>query len=204
MLSLYAKIFLVCLFFGTSATQRNEPEKVVTPHQVTQYDKAGPYSIGNTLTFAERNQLLSRVRSFLWDHWSQRRPGQLQVTVYTVEGDPTTYVFFTEKDSKDRWCIRSKSESVIAKLLKPAKHRDSKRRKSYTTKSSDLTRRRVKLFQAVKNGSRIPINFDLKATRDPRISSGEVKGGWPGRKSLDDFGCPVLGFGGRGFFIGSA
>src|SRR6266702_1485336 len=94
MLSLYAKIFLVCLFFGTSATQRNEPEKVVTPHQVTQYDKAGPYSIGNTLTFAERNQLLSRVRSFLWDHWSQRRPGQLQVTVYTVEGDPTTYVFF--------------------------------------------------------------------------------------------------------------
>ncbi len=29
-------------------------------------------------------------------------------------------------------------------------------------------------------------------------------GGWPGRKSLDDFGCPVLGFGGRGFFIGSA
>ncbi|SRR6266568_3330148 len=120
MLSLYAKIFLVCLFFGTSATQRNEPEKVVTPHQVTQYDKAGPYSIGNTLTFAERNQLLSRVRSFLWDHWSQRRPGQLQVTVYTVEGDPTTYVFFTEKDSKDRWCIRSKSESVIAKLLKPS------------------------------------------------------------------------------------
>src|SRR6266567_2651066 len=105
MLSLHAKIFLLCLFFGSSANQRNE------------LDKGGPYSIGNTLTFGERNQLLSKVRSFLWDHWSQQRLGQLQVTVYTVEGDPTTYVFFIEKDPKDRWCIRSRSESVIAKLL---------------------------------------------------------------------------------------
>ncbi len=34
---------------------------------------------------------------------------------------------------------------------------------------------------------------------DPQSLNRYSYGGWPGRKSLDDFGCPVLGFGGRGF-----
>src|SRR6267378_282872 len=97
----------------------SETQKAVTPHETTRHDKAGPYSIGNSLPFAERNQLLSKARSFLWDHWSHQLLGQLQVTVYTIEGDPTTYVFFVEKDSRDRWCVRSESESVITRLLKP-------------------------------------------------------------------------------------
>ena len=75
---------------------------------------------------------------------------------------------------------------------------DSKHRKLHTTKSSDLTQGRVRLFQAAKNGSRIRIDFDLKATRDPRISSGEEKKGVTWRMTLasrQGVGA-ALGFGG--------
>jgi hypothetical protein len=82
-------------------------------------DKAGPYSLSNGLTGFQRDQLLTQIRSFLWDHWANERKGELEATAYTIEGDPTTYTFLIESDAKGKWCIRAKSESIIAALLKP-------------------------------------------------------------------------------------
>jgi hypothetical protein len=84
-----------------------------------QIDKAGPYFLKNNLEESRTNRVLAEIRGFLWNHLLEHRLGRLQVTVYTVEGDPTTYVFSIEGDTKDCWYIRAKSESIVAALLKP-------------------------------------------------------------------------------------
>lgn len=123
MSSLKLAELLISLLLGVSVIQQGMGEKASQPHKATLEDKAGPYSLGNNLSLAQTNRLLSKIRGFLWDHWSEDRPGQLQATVYTVEGDPTTYIFFVEKDSKGHWCIRAKSESVVAKIPEPGETR---------------------------------------------------------------------------------
>jgi hypothetical protein len=50
-------------------------------------------------------------RDFLWEHWTQKRPARVVVTVYTIEGDPTTYNLFVEFDRGQRWRVVAKYES---------------------------------------------------------------------------------------------
>jgi hypothetical protein len=118
MFSLSAITLVVCLSFHFVVVQQVSSEKSLSDLNA-QYDKAGPYSIGDDLSPSRRDKLLTEIRGFLWEHWINKRPGQLRVTVYTIEGDPTTYNFFIEKDPRENWFIRAKSESVIAALLKP-------------------------------------------------------------------------------------
>jgi len=107
----------VCLLLQSSAVQRQNPLGNLASQEIPQYDKAGPYSLNNGLSLAERGQVLSTVRNFLWDHWAAQRPGQLQVTAYTIEGDPTTWTVFVERDKKNHWRVRAKWESIQAALL---------------------------------------------------------------------------------------
>jgi hypothetical protein len=72
-----------------------------------QNETAGPFDISNGITSAEKDQIRSKIRSFLWDHLREMRPAQLLVTVYTIEGEPTTYTFFIERDEKGHWGIRA-------------------------------------------------------------------------------------------------
>jgi hypothetical protein len=154
-------LFLLLAAVSTNAATLRGTVRDSEP-EAAQYEKAGPYSIGNTLTFAESNQLLAKVRSFLWDHWSHQLLGQLQVTVYTIEGDPTTYVFFIEKDSKGRWCIRSQSESAIAALLKPG---EAPRRETQRVIYYEIDRLDSETSKVIPNGEkRPPDTYKLRLT----------------------------------------
>ena len=85
----------------------------------TDPDKAGPYYLEWAMLPDKREQSLSRIRAFLWDHLEGQRIGELQVTAYSIEGDPITWNFFVESDPKGKWRIRAKYESIIAVLRKP-------------------------------------------------------------------------------------
>lgn len=41
------------------------------------------------------------------------------MTAYTIEGDPTTWNFLVENDSKGKWRVRAKYDSIFAALRKP-------------------------------------------------------------------------------------
>ena len=50
----------------------------------------------------ERDPLLARARSFLWEHWRDRRPAYLIVTMSSVDARTTAHIF-VEPDETGRW-----------------------------------------------------------------------------------------------------
>ena len=112
-------IFLIpALLLWPSFFKQEGSRSITKPsvQQERQYDNAGPYVIANNTPLARRNEILARIRGFLWDHWSGRRLGHLDVTVFTVEGDPTAYKFAVETDAKGRWGIHTEITLVIRGL----------------------------------------------------------------------------------------
>jgi hypothetical protein len=81
------------------------------------YDKAGPYSIDNEPPFEKRERMAGEIRSFLWEHWKERRLGVLRAVFFSIEGDHTSSKFFVEPDSSGHWRITVVSQTVISALL---------------------------------------------------------------------------------------
>ena len=70
-------------------------------------DSGGPYEITNKDMLSGQNlQKEAEIRNFLWEHWSQRRPGSLVETKYSKEGVPTTMKFVLEADRGGLWGMR--------------------------------------------------------------------------------------------------
>ena len=67
----------------------------------------------------KREAQLAEVREFLWRHWNQREPSQLEATFYSLEGDPGRYRIFVKPDKKGRWQIIVEFEQIEAALLPP-------------------------------------------------------------------------------------
>lgn len=72
---------------------------------LTLYDKTGPFAIDKRLAKEAHNAILVQIRSFLWDHWQQRRHGHLVINSHNIAGYPTIYKFFVEPDATGRWHI---------------------------------------------------------------------------------------------------
>jgi hypothetical protein len=69
------------------------------------YEKAGPYNLELMLDAQVRASKEAAVREFLWDHWQQRRLGQVTVTRYSREGEPSASFYFVEPDERGIWRI---------------------------------------------------------------------------------------------------
>jgi hypothetical protein len=78
-----------------------------SPNSSTHYEIAGPYNAGNELSRREKDEILTRIREFLWDHYDGRMPGKLEATFYTIEGEPTHYLFFVDTGPTGEWGIRA-------------------------------------------------------------------------------------------------
>jgi|GEM_PF-7004893 len=59
----------------------------------------------------ELEEMRSKLRAFLRENWSQRRPGCITATIYTIEGDPTTTTFYVEPDKNGTWRVATEYES---------------------------------------------------------------------------------------------
>ena len=97
------------------------------------YDKAGPYTIDYEPPF-KGDKNLGEIRSFLWEHWKDRRLGVVKATFYTIEGDATISTSFVEPDAKGCWRISIESVSRISALLPKGK----KTRREITREDYDL------------------------------------------------------------------
>ena len=53
----------------------------------------------------DREDILTKIRAFLWERLSQRETGNVRVTFYTLEGDPTRWDF-SVVPLQGQWCIR--------------------------------------------------------------------------------------------------
>src|SRR5215475_9731892 len=81
------RIYIICLliplpFIGHAGLTQN-------PRDLTRYDDGGAF---------DGRQMMPKLRRFLWEHWTQKRLAHVVVTLYSIEGDPTTYNLFIEPD----------------------------------------------------------------------------------------------------------
>jgi hypothetical protein len=54
---------------------------------------------------AERNVPITfRARSFLWEHWRDKKPGYLTITASSADATSTSHIF-VEEDEKGRWRV---------------------------------------------------------------------------------------------------
>jgi hypothetical protein len=70
-------------------------------------NRAGPYLVHNGLTSSEKENMLSEIREFLWEKFVSRQLAQLRATFFTIEGEPTSYTFHTERLNDKKWCVRA-------------------------------------------------------------------------------------------------
>ena len=64
----------------------------------------------------EHEAMRSKLRDFLWTHWSRKKPGRVTAIFYTIEGDPTTTNFYIEPNENENWVIGTESESICCVL----------------------------------------------------------------------------------------
>jgi hypothetical protein len=73
---------------------------------LSSYDKGGSFNFRLSLYLSKPdtvNEMKFQLRSFLWNHWRERRLGYLEATFYSVEGVPTNSMIYIEKDVGGRW-----------------------------------------------------------------------------------------------------
>jgi nuclear transport factor 2 (NTF2) superfamily protein len=79
---------------------------------LSRYKDGGTYDLKWSRSGAELEEMRSKLRAFLWERWSKRRPGRITATIYTIEGDPTTTTFYVEPDKNGDWRVATEYESV--------------------------------------------------------------------------------------------
>jgi hypothetical protein len=95
------------LVFGeASFAQARNPASTGTD-AVSSANRAGPYLVHNGLTSSEKENILSEIRDFLWEKFESRQSAQLRTTFFTIEGEPTSYTFYTESLNDKKWCVRA-------------------------------------------------------------------------------------------------
>lgn len=109
-------VFSFCLVFQSDVMMQGKSSRQAVRRDLAVYDKAGPYIIDNEPPF-KGDKYFGEIRSFLWEHWRERRLGLVKATFFSIEGDHTSSSFFVEPDAKGCWRIAVESESIISALL---------------------------------------------------------------------------------------
>ena len=113
------RVYIICLlillpFIGHAGLAQN-------PRDLTRYDDGGAF---------DGHQMDQKIRRFLWEHWTRKRLAHVVVTLYSMEGDPTTYNLFIEPDRDQRWRVVAEYESECCwgyMLEKPERKRERKK-----------------------------------------------------------------------------
>src|SRR5262245_65407098 len=95
------RVYFICplillAFSGQTGLTQN-------PRDLTRYDDGGAFDFNWGAGPKAHAQMSPKLRRFLWAHWTQKRLAHVVVTLYSIEGDPTTYNLFVEPDTDQRW-----------------------------------------------------------------------------------------------------
>jgi hypothetical protein len=117
---------VLALSCGTVRSQDTN-QSSAHPMDQTSTQVAGPYQLPNGLKPDQREKTLSEIRAFLWEAVTQNRSAELRATFYTLEGEPTSYIFYIAKTDSPPGCIRAditsqqSSSASREKRSKPSK-----------------------------------------------------------------------------------
>jgi len=82
------------------------PEPQLAAAKIHQ-DQAGPYVITNSdINTGKDRKKNAEIRSFIWEHWREKKPGRLVVKRYSKEGIPGTSTIVLDPDGKGAWSMR--------------------------------------------------------------------------------------------------
>lgn len=95
------------LFIGALGVHQRVESQDIPSSSTSHYDSIGPYQVVNGLSSTEKTEIETRIRGFLWEHLEGKVPAKLEVTFYTIEGEPTHYLFLVDSDQAGEWRIRS-------------------------------------------------------------------------------------------------
>lgn len=139
----------ILLLSGSSAKQ-SKPLQQEKMRKLSLYEKVGPYTLELTIDAHARASKEAEIREFLWNHWQQRRLGQVTVTQYSREGEPRTSSYFVEPDEKGTWHIAVKIDRTLV---------DRGRAKSQRHESVEYVAYSVERIEVPKDGltARVPI-----------------------------------------------
>jgi hypothetical protein len=145
------RVYIICIlillpFIGHAGLAQN-------PRDLTRYDDGGAF---------EEYRMMPKLRCFLWEHWTQKRLAHVVVTLYSIEGDPTTYNLFIEPDRDQRWRVVAEYESEccwVYEMEKPKRKRE--REKGVQTSGSD----QATLSLIPEGDSREPDSYILRCLR---------------------------------------
>ena len=89
---------------------RGGSSQELKPRDLSRYEDGGSYDLSWSRGGEELEEMRSKLRAFLWEHWSQRRLGRITATLYSIEGDPTKTTFFVEPDESGAWRVATEYE----------------------------------------------------------------------------------------------
>ena len=101
------------LLLSCALAVQNEALQQKKPRDLSLYEKAEPYTLEIMLDRQTRATKEGEIREFLWNHWQQRKLGQLTVTRFSREGEPTASSYFIEPDEKGAWRIAVRIDRTL-------------------------------------------------------------------------------------------
>src|SRR5262245_60718239 len=134
-----------------------------TPRDMTRYDNGGVFDFSWGAGPEAHARMNPKLRGFLWEHWTQKRLAHVVVTLYTIEGDPTTYNLYIEPDRDQRWRVAAEYESECCwfyAMEKPKRKRERKKgigakKVKNASKPSEMVRRPCRSSQEETVASRM-------------------------------------------------
>ncbi len=97
---------------------------------LSRYDDGGTFDFNWGAGPQAHERMRPKLREFLWEHWSGRKPGRVVVTFYSIEGDPTTLNLYVEPGEDGRWRVVSEYENECCwfySMEKPKRKRERRK-----------------------------------------------------------------------------
>ncbi len=105
---LLVSLFIITLLsFGAHDSYSQETKG----RDLSRYKDGGAYDLNWSRSGEEHEEMRSKLRAFLWEHWSQPRLGRIIATIYAIEGDPTTITFYVEPNESGEWQVATEYDS---------------------------------------------------------------------------------------------
>jgi hypothetical protein len=100
-----------------------------TSRDMARYDDGGAFDFRWDPGPKAHDQMKLKLRGFLWEHWTQKHLAHVVVTLYSIEGDPTTYNLYIEPDRDQRWQVVAEYESECCWFYAMEKPKRKRKRK---------------------------------------------------------------------------
>ena len=108
-------LFPPLAFFGEALAYGKQMK-----HEV-QYDEGGTFKTTLDVPSTERVKIFGEIRAFIWDHWSGRGRGRLQMVTQSIEGQVKVQKIFIEPDAQGHWHVRDEVQADVRRGVQPAK-----------------------------------------------------------------------------------